>query len=161
MTGDLGGTEEKVVSRCVVTIEICQNDGSILENIIYGCHVLIKGRYRRACGVMVLSLIRQIICIHKKIHEGTFVNSFQDKSINLFLQHYGKISHTDLTAGMRSKIYICNRTHYNFEVLFVAQANCFQHSCLYEETDISIVIRIIVSLLERNQIHVPELDSKR
>ena len=48
MTGDLGGTEEKVASRCVVTIEICLNDGSILENIIYGCHVP-KGVWCNGC----------------------------------------------------------------------------------------------------------------
>ena len=116
MTGDLGGTEEKVASRCVVTIEICLNDGSILENIIYGCHVLIKGRYRRMGGVMAVSLIRQTISIHKKIHDGTFSKSFYDKRIELIFPTLQKdLPHCPGRGYENENISV--HTHYNLKII--------------------------------------------
>ena len=117
MTGDLGGTEEKVASRCVVTIEICLNHGSVLENIIYGCHVLIKGRYRRACGVMAISLIIQTVSIRNlKIQGGTFSNSFCDKRIVLNFPTLQKdLSRCSDRGYEIENIPIC--THYSFEII--------------------------------------------
>ena len=129
MTGDLGGTEGKVASWCVVTIEICQNDGSILENIIYGCHVLIKGRYRRACGVIVLSLIRQTISILKKVHSWGHVNSFLDKSIDHSFTTLQKDHLHWLDCGNEiENLHIYAIYPLQFRSLEVSSVHSFQHS---------------------------------